>query len=127
MVRAPRPSAEKYVLPYEPLTICPSHVAPTVDLMDLDSPPNTPGSRLPASSGMLPGTATVLFVVERRLPEVNLSRAEVRVAEEELSRPDVRLARDVIRERVPHQVRMDWRRDAGSLADASYELPEGLL
>ena len=60
----------KYVLLYEPVTICMSRLAPKVGLMDRKSPRGTLRARPPASSGMLHDDATALFVVERRLPGI---------------------------------------------------------
>jgi len=45
-------------------------MTPTVGLMDLKSPRGTPRARPLASSTMLDGDATDLFVVERRLPGI---------------------------------------------------------
>ena len=70
MLWATRQSAQKYVLLYEPVTICVSRLAPTVGPMDLKSPRPSRGTRSLASGGMRHEDATELFIVERRLPGI---------------------------------------------------------
>ncbi len=63
-------SPQKYVLVYEPVTICRSLLAPRVEHMHSKSRRGSSPARPLASSTMFPGDSTDLFLVERRLPGI---------------------------------------------------------